>query len=714
MNLNLLPKDSDRPTRRDFMKRSAVALIGAKCEMVLANGSGQLAKSLASIGDIRKTYPNRVISWWSTMGDLEWPARSVRDKIQRRADQMAAANIEVAIQFGFHYRFDFAWCFSTLHGYLADVATALHDRGIRYLDHFSCNLIARPRTPEDVLAYNTHERHCVNLYPDAVAAQEAGYSGYRFNDLRETLIGSGKPTYIPVYVGESLCHNNPKFLEMHKSYLKRLFAEVPLDGLHQDDMCFYGSFATCGCRYCREKFRQQFGHELPPLSDRDFWGDTSGRPTEWGNYDNPAFRDWVRLRYQSNADHLKVVREIMGSDRILMTCCSSSGPRILNGLGLSAEEWIDVVDWIVMENVGLSPRSVHWPGIEPEAMLHKGIAVSKSPAGAPAMTLSYFTYAAGADLGWAIARFWGVGNWASTCAQGLPVDPPDGQEEAVLIRSSNQWEVAHPLEMPGRDVCDLQLAFIRASRDNGWRDSKGRDSWQRVARWPEYLTKHNLGYGFVTTRTFEIGANKLSTSLPLVLDGCAHVSDRVCQSIRDFVSCGGRLWVAPPLGTHNELARPREKSLLDMLMEDKALRDRVLVIDAESGPAVLEELIRKEQFAPRIRRISGSSGWSARLRVHGERLCLHLLNHQLQGEAHPTFVGDRGLKVLYRIATEPALDPLVLEVNCAGLPSLGHAVVVSPDLTTARPVKCVSMSKDRVQMTLDLKNVRLYAMVSRA
>ncbi|MGA3327824.1 MAG: hypothetical protein ABSF45_25470 [Terriglobia bacterium] len=693
------------------MKTAATAVMGAKCEGLFAPATLEAARNPMSAAPQKKPYPQRVISWWSTLNDLEWPARAIRDKIQRRADQMAAAKIDTAINFGFHYRFDFAAYFGALHGYLHDVATALHERDIQFMDHFSCNVIGRPRTAADVLEFHTHERHCVNLYPDAVVAPEAGYAGYRFNDLRETLIASGEPTYIQMYAGECLCHNNPNFLDMHKAYLRRLFKEVPLDGIHQDDMGFYGSFSTCGCPYCREKFRKQFGRELPPLADREFWGDTSVIPADWGNYRNPAFRDWVRLRYQSNADHLKMVREIIGPDKILMTCCSSSGPLRLNGMGLSAEEWVDVVDWITMENVGLSPKSVRWVGVEPEAMLHKGIAASKSPAGAPTITISYFTFPDGAYLGWAIARYWGVGNWATTLWGRLPVDPPGAKEEAELVLPYNQWETAHPLEAPGRDVIDLQLAFIRASRDNGWRDAQGRDSWDRVRRWTEYLTKNDLGYRFVTTRELEAGSPRLSTSLPLVLDGCAHVSDRVCQALRDFVARGGRLWVAPPLGDCNELAQPRAKSLLETLSQDKTLQDRVLVIDPEVGPAILAELTRQKKFVPRIRQVSGPTGWSARLRLHGQRLCLHLLNANLQGEPHPTLVGGRGEKILYRINAQPAREPLILELDCAGLPSLDQATLDSPDLDTARPITVGSTGNQRWQLNLNLEGVRLYAMV---
>jgi hypothetical protein len=136
-----------------------------------------------------------------------------------------------------------------------------------------------------------------------------------------------------------------------------------------------------------------------------------------------------------------------------------------------------------------------------------------------------------------------------------------------------------------------------------------------------------------------------------------------------------------------------------------------VVVDPELGPAIVAELIEKKKFAPRIRQVNGPRGWSARLRIHGERLCLHLLNHNLQGEAHPTVVGGYEKENLYRINAAPTREPLVLEVDGVGLPPLAPAILLSPDLTAARSVACQSLGQERVQLTFDLTGVRLYAMV---
>jgi hypothetical protein len=57
---------------------------------------------------------------------------------------------------------------------------------------------------------------------------------------------------------------------------------------------------------------------------------------------------------------------------------------------------------------------------------------------------------------------------------------------------------------------------------------------------------------------------------------------------------------------------------------------------------------------------------------------------------------------------------LVLEVDCAGLPSLDQAMLDSPDLGVPRPVAIKSDGNEHLQLTLNLEGVRLYAMVAKA
>ena len=88
----------------------------------------------------------RTASWWSRIGDLAWPDPRIRDRVRRRADAYAEARVESVIHFGFHCRFDFAPYLGLVHGLLADIAEALHARGIRFLDHM-LELLARHAAP---------------------------------------------------------------------------------------------------------------------------------------------------------------------------------------------------------------------------------------------------------------------------------------------------------------------------------------------------------------------------------------------------------------------------------------------------------------------------------------------------------------------------------------------------------------------------------------
>ena len=254
--------------------------------------------------------------------------------------------------------------------------------------------------------------------------------GTYFKDLCEVDIRDGSRGYARQYQMEAFCHNNPEFLDMHRKYLQRLLREVPLDGMEVDDMCDYAGLTTCGCVYCRERFRRDYGHEIPPFSDSSFWGDTTKNMLLWGNYENPVFRDWIRMKIDSVADHVRMVKSIIGN-KPLMTCCSSTGPITLNSIALNLERMAPYLDLFMLENVGTNINCVDWVRMDAEAMQQKDIAQKRG--NAPAMALSYTIYEKGGYLGWCLSRFWGVANWSSTLNQRLEEDPVDAMETEDII-----------------------------------------------------------------------------------------------------------------------------------------------------------------------------------------------------------------------------------------------------------------------------------------
>lgn len=152
------------------------------------------------------------------------------------------------------------------------------------------------------------QRHHVLLFHDPIAAEYAQYEGHYFKDICEVDIRDGSRGYSRQYQMETFCHNNPAFLDMHAKYLQRLMKEVPLDGIEVDDMCNYAGLTTCGCKYCRSRFKKDYGHEIPPFGEKSFWGDTSKPMLLWGNYGNPVFRDWLRTKTDAIVDYVKMVK----------------------------------------------------------------------------------------------------------------------------------------------------------------------------------------------------------------------------------------------------------------------------------------------------------------------------------------------------------------------------------------------------------------------
>ena len=77
-----------------------------------------------------KPTSHRMATWWMHWEDLNWPDPDNMDKIKRRAEGFAMANVSAAMIFGTHFRWDYIPYLPLLHDYLATVAEELHSYGI--------------------------------------------------------------------------------------------------------------------------------------------------------------------------------------------------------------------------------------------------------------------------------------------------------------------------------------------------------------------------------------------------------------------------------------------------------------------------------------------------------------------------------------------------------------------------------------------------------
>jgi hypothetical protein len=654
-------------------------------------------------------------SWWSVLEDILYPEKKIQDRIRRRADSLAEARFDSVMQFGFHTRFDYVPYFGALHAYHAAVAEELHKRDIRFFEHFSCNVIARPRGREERLKYHRWQRHHVALYPDEEARRTLTYEGHRLDSLRAVTVASSLPSYAPQYQCEFLCHNNPEFREMNQKYLKRYLAEVPIDGIEVDDMVYYDGFQSCGCRHCRDRFREEYGRVVPGLDDHGFWGDTSKSPYDWGNYENPDFLSWVQMRFDATTEHFALIRQAVGDKLPLTTCSSNTGPILLNSLGMRYESLAGHMGVVMLENNGIDVSAADWTRTEPEAMLQKSYA--RSHGNLPVVALSYANCEDGAYLGWAIARFWGVSNWTSTLTQGLPEDPPQLEESASLVRKYNRWDIANgDLDARGiRSPVDAFLAFDRHCKENGCRLPDGRDAWDRVSEWSKALLARNIAYQFIREDTLGSCREMLKLGRPIILESCAFLPDAQVGEIAEYARRGGRLIISGALGTHDERGRRRAASLLDALRSSGPLPN-VIVTGTGAPRDLLEELVGEGHVRPCIVMDDPEPGFVARLHVYAGSVVLHLVNTRLEGIPHETVreVWPTLGPMLAGLRSRNRTETLATEIDFGGI---GHEPWVrptlrSPEMDGARPLELRPLGGGRYGIRADVSRIRLYAMVA--
>lgn len=700
-----------KTNRRKFIQMSALSAAGlgvANSFPALYAGGLHLPHNgnTTGLSGASAFIPNRAASWWCIMEDLQWPQKKITDRIKRRAEGFASAGIDTAIIFGFGLRFDFSNYFGQVHGYFANVAEELHKHRIKLMDHYSCNEIERPRNDAESKKMHQFQRHTILLYHDPIAAKYAQYEGHFFNDLCEVDLRDGSRGYAPQYQFETFCHNNPGFLDMHQKYLQRLLKEVPIDGIEVDDMCNYPGPTTCGCKYCRERFKKDYGHEISPFGEKSFWGDTSKETLEWGNYENPVFRDWLRMKIDSVADHLKLIKQTIG-EKPLMTCCSNTGPIILNILSLDLEKLAPHLDFFMLENVGINVYNANWIEMDAEALHQKDIAEKRGKA--PAMALSYTIYEPGAYFGWALSRFWGVANWSSTLNGRLIEDPADAMEMEDVISKSNNWEKQYSNlnYRDGSDVAEVRLVYNRYCKENGWRTKDGHEHWDSAAAWSEQLVKNNVGYRFVRYEELGDAIELGKENTPLIVDSVGCVSDKQLGVIKTYLSKGGIAWLALPFGTHDEKGFVRATPLSNELI--KGRHKNLVIIDSAVAATPLQKLITSGKFHPLIKQIKGDNRWAVRIRLYNGKPVLHFMNTALKPIPHPTIKDISGIPVLKALDSNITDNELEYEIDNAALPFSDLSVMSLELNDVKRPVSIIRKGTTPVVVKFNLEGVKVYA-----
>ncbi len=487
----------------------------------------------------------RAVSWWLTWKDLQWPDDDVADAIERRADAAAEAGVNCAVIFGAHFRWDYLPLWDNLHDLLGTIRGALHRRGIRLFDHHSAVLTHRYSGIEEARAMRTFNKHHIPFAPSREVASTWTFHGEHLNDWRMIDITTGKPVFLKAYTAEEFCINNPGFRRAYCEYVKMLVSASGIDGLMCDDGLFYSGWTSCGCQWCRKKFREEYGHELPPVEDLTFWG----------NYSSEAFKDWIEMRFASTREFLEAVRSVLGDGYPLMACCSSSANYEMAKFALTYQEFCKPCNYIMLEMTGNTPElDGCWNRHFPEQALHLGLAAEY---GYPCLGLGYGYTETTADFIWAFNQFLGSSTWFSTLKGRLGL--PDSvtsllKDDPELVGHAYNWEKDHTELLDGETDTETAVFFSRWTRDyyGMTQEDYGRD----YDRCCIDLLDHNITFD-VVSRIPEKGKYRV-----LVICSAICLDDSEYAALSRFLADGGCVIAGGPVGCRDKRALPRPEPWL--------------------------------------------------------------------------------------------------------------------------------------------------------
>ena len=406
----------------------------------------------------------RFTNWWIHWEDLHWPNPDSRDAIRQKAEKYAEANITSAIIFGCHFRWDYLPFFTILHDYLATVAEELGKYGIELIDHHSVNLIHRYSTPEEMRRVMEHSGPHIPFSPSREAAASWEYNGRRLNDWRMIDVKTRDILWFPQYASEGFCHRNPGFAESYRDYAVKLVRDTGIKGLMADDAMYYANMNACGCPYCRQELKNRAGIDLPPIEDQSFWG----------NWENPAWKAWIDLRFDATYDFHKALRAVLPEDFLLMSC---GAPSATGGAVMSASDarkFMGGCNYVNQEFSGNTPPYKDDPVTVNTPVTARLVSASHHQAaarekGARCYGTGYGFTEPSANIIWAANKMLDADCHFSTLKARLGLPQKILRtlpEEEDVIKTAYTFEKEHPVLFSGEPVGQIGVYFSYQTRNH--------------------------------------------------------------------------------------------------------------------------------------------------------------------------------------------------------------------------------------------------------
>ncbi|MBE6702304.1 MAG: hypothetical protein E7585_02695 [Ruminococcaceae bacterium] len=488
----------------------------------------------------KKAVPKRIINWWLTWEDLNWPSVDIGEKIKRRAEQAAKANVTTAILFGAHFRWDYLPYFTLLHDHIATTCEELHKYGIELYDRHSVNLIHRYDTRDEMRHVMLHSGPHIPFSPSREAAATWEYNGKRLNDWRMIDVRDGSVLYYPQYASEGFCYRNPDFIQAYCDYAKKLVADTGIDGLAAEDPVHYMHYKSCACPHCRAELKRRAGVELPSVDDRSFWG----------NWENPAWREWIDLRYEAGKEFFQKLTPHLPKGFPITTCGSNSASNGVNGSASDASRFIaGGSNYVHMEMSGNTPPYKKDPVTAntqiPERMVgfshHQAVAREN---GIRSFSTGYGFSEPSANIIWAVNKVLDTDCCFSTLKARLGL--PDHvlrqlPDEPELVKTAYTFEKEHPELFTADQIAQIGVFFSYETRNNSFFGNLSKGYYRDYARtlralFAAGISAHTVLHIPTDTREYPV----------IILASVALMTAEEKKTLGEYIANGGIVLVCGP------------------------------------------------------------------------------------------------------------------------------------------------------------------------
>lgn len=491
-----------------------------------------------------------VPSWVHSARFANWNADTfslTRSQAEEKAASFAKSGINAVILFwrgrGKEYRhivfdnvlFGKGYDFNAMYRVLEEIVKACHKYGIKVVEHHG-------------IAFVHHDLKS-DLYQKTIDCMH--YKGMPMKnwtqwDTRVQKVSMGW------YRAYMFCPNNPYYREaVFTHYLPDTLA-TGVDGIMPDDVQLTPDWYTCGCRFCRQKFHLETGWNL---------SNDGSDSTFWENFENPAFRAWIRFRMKSTGDFYqdfgKSAFEIKKD--LLFFACSSSDISTWSSqmCGGSYEDWIEGTGVNTVFNEVLHPYALPYniPIIGTQMKEYQAIAREWK---VPSISIFYPNSNNENYLCWSLAKSWNQLYWSCP------------KDETINNKTFVKWEKTHKdlFEKLESDA-EIAVLFSRQTRDGygGPEDSYYVKEW---AGWCETLLANNIQFDVLLDR--QITEKTLAQYRLLILPNCACLSDSQIEIIDKFVCGGGYLVASFETSLFDETGKRRENFALTNLFGVRYLK----------------------------------------------------------------------------------------------------------------------------------------------